>query len=38
MLGGMYLYLKHLNKQIERNERDVKDVNELREIGFKYMV
>ncbi|KAG1793937.1 major facilitator superfamily domain-containing protein [Suillus plorans] len=39
MFGGMYLYLKHLNEQIERNERDVKDINELRHpIGFRYLV
>ncbi|KAG1886099.1 hypothetical protein F4604DRAFT_1917782 [Suillus subluteus] len=24
--GGMYLYLRHSNEQIERNERDVKDI------------
>ncbi|KAG2044649.1 sugar transporter [Suillus americanus] len=38
MFGGMYLYLKRLNEQIERNERDAKDVNEIREISFKYLV
>ncbi|KAG2365503.1 major facilitator superfamily domain-containing protein [Suillus spraguei] len=39
MLGGMYLYLKHLNKQIERSERDdEKDVNDVREISFKHLV
>ncbi|KAG1868263.1 major facilitator superfamily domain-containing protein [Suillus subalutaceus] len=38
MLGGMYLYLKHLNEQIERKERDVKDITEIREISFKYLV
>jgi hypothetical protein len=38
MFGGMYLYLKHLNEQIEKNERDAKGVNEIREISFKYLV
>ncbi|KAG1838122.1 major facilitator superfamily domain-containing protein [Suillus subluteus] len=38
MFGCMYLYLKHLNEQIERNEQNAKDVNEIREISFKYMV
>ncbi|KAG2082739.1 major facilitator superfamily domain-containing protein [Suillus discolor] len=39
MLGGMYLYLKQLNEQIERNEQDVHDINELRDpIGFRYLV
>ncbi|KAG1757006.1 major facilitator superfamily domain-containing protein [Suillus lakei] len=39
MFGGMYMYLKHLNEQIERNERDAKDVKELRDpIGFRYVV
>ncbi|KAG1734636.1 MFS general substrate transporter [Suillus lakei] len=39
MFGGMYLYLRHLNEQIERNERDAKDVKELRDpIGFRYVV
>ncbi|KAG1800629.1 major facilitator superfamily domain-containing protein [Suillus variegatus] len=39
MFGGMYFYLKHLNKQIERNEQDVNDINELRDpIGFRYLV
>ncbi|KAG0694852.1 major facilitator superfamily domain-containing protein [Suillus ampliporus] len=39
MFGVMHLYLKHLNKQIEKNERDAKDVNELRyPIGFRYLV
>ncbi|KAG2047785.1 MFS general substrate transporter [Suillus hirtellus] len=39
MFGGMYLYLKHLNEQIERNEQDVNDINELRDpIGFRYLV
>jgi predicted MFS family arabinose efflux permease len=38
MFGGMYLYLKHLNEQIEKNEPDAKGVNEIREISFKYLV
>ncbi|KAG1848388.1 major facilitator superfamily domain-containing protein [Suillus tomentosus] len=39
MFGGMYLYLKHLNEQIERNEQDANDINELRDpIGFRYLV
>ncbi|KAG0705309.1 major facilitator superfamily domain-containing protein [Suillus ampliporus] len=39
MFGVMHLYLKNLNKQIEKNEQDVKDVNELRvPIGFRYLV
>ncbi|KAG2155721.1 major facilitator superfamily domain-containing protein [Suillus clintonianus] len=39
MFGGMHLYLKHLNEQIERNERDAKDIKELRDpIGFRYLV
>lgn len=38
MFGGMYLYLKHLNVQIERNERDVKHITEIQEISFKYLV
>ncbi|KAG2029206.1 hypothetical protein BDR03DRAFT_1003792 [Suillus americanus] len=38
MFGGMYWYLKRLNEQIERNEWDAKDVNEIREISFKYLV
>ncbi|KAG1739374.1 MFS general substrate transporter [Suillus paluster] len=39
MFGMMHLYLKHQNVQIERNERDAKDVKELRDpIGFRYLV
>ncbi|KAG0697642.1 major facilitator superfamily domain-containing protein [Suillus ampliporus] len=39
MLSVMYLYLKHQNELIERNERDAKDVEELRHsIGFRYPV
>ncbi|KAG2350980.1 MFS general substrate transporter [Suillus weaverae] len=39
MFGGMYLYLRHLNEQLERNERDVKEISELRDpIGFRYLV
>ncbi|KAG0702194.1 major facilitator superfamily domain-containing protein [Suillus ampliporus] len=39
MLGMMHLYLRHLNKQIEKNEQDTKDIDELRHpIGFRYLV
>ncbi|KAG1756994.1 major facilitator superfamily domain-containing protein [Suillus lakei] len=40
MSGGMYLYLKHLNEQIERYERDAKDTKEeVRDpSGFRYLV
>lgn len=39
MFGGMYLYLKHWNEQVERDEQDVKDINGLRgPIGFRYRV
>ncbi|KAG1729529.1 major facilitator superfamily domain-containing protein [Suillus paluster] len=39
MFGVLHLYLKYVNKQIEKNERDAKDVNELRvPIGFRYLV
>ncbi|KAG2052585.1 hypothetical protein BDR06DRAFT_957658 [Suillus hirtellus] len=38
MLGGMRLYLKHLNEQIERNE-NVKGIKELRgPVDFRYLV
>ncbi|KAG1879312.1 MFS general substrate transporter [Suillus tomentosus] len=38
MFGGMHLYLKHLNEQIERNE-NVKGIEELRgPVGFRYLV
>ncbi|KAG0698810.1 major facilitator superfamily domain-containing protein [Suillus ampliporus] len=39
MFGVIHLYLKYLNKQIEKNERDAKDVDELLvPIGFRYLV
>ncbi|KAG0697635.1 major facilitator superfamily domain-containing protein [Suillus ampliporus] len=39
MFGVMHLYLKHQNELIERNERDAKDVKELRDpVGFRYLV
>ncbi|KAG0702166.1 major facilitator superfamily domain-containing protein [Suillus ampliporus] len=39
MFGVMHLHLKHLNKQIEKDERDTKDADELRyPIGFRYLV
>ncbi|KAG1722941.1 hypothetical protein EDB19DRAFT_1765586, partial [Suillus lakei] len=38
--GPTYRYsYVHLNEQIERNERDAKDIKELRDpIGFRYVV
>ncbi|KAG0708666.1 major facilitator superfamily domain-containing protein [Suillus ampliporus] len=36
MFGVMHLYLKHLNKQIERNEQDAKEIQD--PIGFRYLV
>lgn len=39
MLGVMFLHLKRVNEQIERNERDTKDKNNLpNPVGFRYLV
>jgi hypothetical protein len=39
MFGGMHLYFKRLNKQIERDELSVKDIKEVQDpIGFRYVV
>ncbi|KAG1794437.1 major facilitator superfamily domain-containing protein [Suillus plorans] len=39
MIGVMHLHLKWVNAQIERNEQDVKDINELPDpVGFRYLV
>ncbi|KAG1882973.1 major facilitator superfamily domain-containing protein [Suillus subluteus] len=39
MFGGMYVYLKHLNGQIERDEQSAKDIKELHfPTGFRYLV
>ncbi|KAG1746417.1 major facilitator superfamily domain-containing protein [Suillus lakei] len=38
MFGMMHLYLKRLNERMEKNERDAKDINGLRDVGFRYLV
>jgi hypothetical protein len=41
MFGGMHLYFKRLNRQIERDELSVKDIKEVQDpigIGFRYLV
>lgn len=39
MLGVMYLYLKRVNEQIERNEENAKDIDDLQDpVGFRYLV
>jgi hypothetical protein len=40
MFGGVHLYLKRLNKQIERDELSVKDIKEVQDQinGFRYLV
>ncbi|KAG0708676.1 major facilitator superfamily domain-containing protein [Suillus ampliporus] len=39
MFGAMHLYLKHLNKQFEKNEQDAKDIKDIQDpIGFRYLV
>ncbi|OAX40255.1 MFS general substrate transporter [Rhizopogon vinicolor AM-OR11-026] len=39
MFGGMHLYLKHLNEQMERKERGAKDDESLRDpIRFRYLL
>ncbi|KAG2360883.1 major facilitator superfamily domain-containing protein [Suillus spraguei] len=39
MFGVMHLYLKHLNRQIEKSEQNPKDSKELQgPIGFRYLV
>ncbi|KAG1878784.1 major facilitator superfamily domain-containing protein [Suillus subluteus] len=39
MFGVMYLYLKRVNKRIERDERNAKDINNLpNPVGFRYLV
>ncbi|KAG1746407.1 major facilitator superfamily domain-containing protein [Suillus lakei] len=39
MFGVIYLHLKRVNERIERNERNAKDVNNLRNsVGFRYLV
>lgn len=39
MFGGMYLYLKHLNEQMERKERNAKDDEGLQDpIRFRYLL
>ncbi|KAG2105466.1 uncharacterized protein F5147DRAFT_241316 [Suillus discolor] len=40
MLGGMHLYLKHLNEQIERNEnaKGIKEHQGAGPVGFRYLV
>ncbi|KAG1746409.1 major facilitator superfamily domain-containing protein, partial [Suillus lakei] len=39
MFSVMHLHLKRVNKRIERNERNAKDINDLRyPVGFRYLV
>lgn len=41
MFGGLHLYFKRLNKQIERDELSVKDIKEVQDPignGFRYLV
>ncbi|KAG2347438.1 sugar transporter [Suillus weaverae] len=39
MFGVMYLHLKRVNEQIERNERNAKDINDLLDpVGFRYLM
>lgn len=39
MFGVMYLYLRRVNEQIERDERNAKDINKLlHPVGFRYLV
>jgi len=39
MFGWVYLYLKHVNEQLERSEREGMDDKGLRDpIGFRYLL
>ncbi|KAG1781983.1 major facilitator superfamily domain-containing protein [Suillus placidus] len=39
MFAVMHLHLKRVNEQIERNERNAKDINDLQDpVGFRYLV
>ncbi|KAG2159178.1 major facilitator superfamily domain-containing protein [Suillus bovinus] len=39
MLGIMYLHLKRVNQQIERNEQNAKDINDLQDpVGYRHLV
>jgi hypothetical protein len=39
MLGVMHLHLKRVNKQIEINEQNAKDISDLQDpVGFRYLV